>query len=61
LIPVKSMAVDRASDTTIGLPYVRTSPDRGTAFDIAGKAIADPRSMLAAIHLAADLAQRRAK
>lgn len=61
LIPVKLMAFDRAINTTIGLPYVRTSPDHGTAFDIARKAIADPRSMLAAIHLAADLAQRRAK
>jgi 4-hydroxythreonine-4-phosphate dehydrogenase len=61
LIPVKLMAFDRAINTTIGLPYVRTSPDHGTAFDIAGKAIADPRSILAAIHLAADLAQRRAK
>jgi 4-hydroxythreonine-4-phosphate dehydrogenase len=59
LIPVKLMAFDRAINTTIGLPYVRTSPDHGTAFDIAGKAIADPRSMLAAIHLAAELAQRR--
>jgi 4-hydroxythreonine-4-phosphate dehydrogenase len=59
LIPVKLMAFDRAINTTIGLPYVRTSPDHGTAFDIAGKTIADPRSMLAAIHLAADLAQRR--
>ena len=61
LIPVKLMAFDRAINTTIGLPYVRTSPDHGTAFDIAGKALADPRSMLAAIHLAAELAQRRAK
>jgi 4-hydroxythreonine-4-phosphate dehydrogenase len=59
LIPVKLMAFDRAINTTIGLPYVRTSPDHGTAFDIAGKALADPRSMLAAIHLAAELAQRR--
>lgn len=55
LIPVKLMAFDRAINTTIGLPFVRTSPDHGTAFDIAGKAIADPRSMLAAIHLAAEL------
>ncbi len=55
LIPVKLMAFDRAINTTIGLPFVRTSPDHGTAFDIAGKGIADPRSMLAAIHLAAEL------
>jgi 4-hydroxythreonine-4-phosphate dehydrogenase len=55
LIPVKLMAFDRAINTTIGLPFVRTSPDHGTAFDIAGKGIADPRSMIAAIHLAAEL------
>jgi 4-hydroxythreonine-4-phosphate dehydrogenase len=60
LIPVKLMAFDRAINTTIGLPYVRTSPDHGTAFDIAEKGIADSRSMSAAIDLAARLAQRRA-
>jgi 4-hydroxythreonine-4-phosphate dehydrogenase len=59
LIPVKLMAFDRAINTTIGLPFVRTSPDHGTAFDIAGKGIADSRSMLAAIHLAAELVKRR--
>ncbi len=59
LIPVKLMAFDRAINTTIGLPFVRTSPDHGTAFDIAGEGIADPRSMLAAIHLAVGLAQQR--
>jgi 4-hydroxythreonine-4-phosphate dehydrogenase len=59
LIPVKLMAFDRAINTTIGLPFVRTSPDHGTAFDIAGKGIADPRSMLAAIHLAAELVERQ--
>lgn len=59
LIPVKLMAFDRAINTTIGLPFVRTSPDHGTAFDIAGKGIADPRSTLAAIHLAVELAQQR--
>ena len=55
LIPVKLMAFDRAINTTIGLPFVRTSPDHGTAFDIAGQGIADPRSMGAAIDLAAEL------
>lgn len=59
LIPVKLMAFDRAVNTSIGLPFVRTSPDHGTAFDIAGKGIADATSMKAAIHLAAELVSRR--
>jgi len=59
LIPVKLMAFDRAVNTTIGLPFVRTSPDHGTAFDIAGQGIANPTSMIAAIHLAAYFAQQR--
>jgi 4-hydroxythreonine-4-phosphate dehydrogenase len=49
LIPVKLMAFDRAVNTSIGLPFVRTSPDHGTAFDIAGQGIADPTSMKEAI------------
>lgn len=60
LIPVKLMAFDRAVNTTIGLPFVRTSPDHGTAFDIAGQGIADATSMQAAIELAADLVRQRA-
>lgn len=59
LIPVKLMAFDRAVNTTIGLPFIRTSPDHGTAFDIAGKGIADATSMKAAIRLAAELAVQR--
>jgi 4-hydroxythreonine-4-phosphate dehydrogenase len=59
LIPVKLMAFDRAVNTTIGLPFVRTSPDHGTAFDIAGKGIADPTSMKAAIQLASELSCQR--
>lgn len=55
LIPVKLMAFDRAINTTIGLPFVRTSPDHGTAFDIAGYGVANPTSMKAAIQLAAEL------
>ncbi|MEO1374392.1 MAG: 4-hydroxythreonine-4-phosphate dehydrogenase PdxA [Cyanobacteria bacterium J06635_10] len=55
LIPVKLMAFDRAVNTTIGLPFIRTSPDHGTAFDIAGKGIADATSMKAAIELAGEL------
>lgn len=59
LIPVKLMAFDRAINTTIGLPFIRTSPDHGTAFDIAGKGIADPSSMKAAIKLAIKLTRQR--
>ena len=61
LIPVKLMAFDRAVNTSIGLPFVRTSPDHGTAFDIAGKGIADATSMKAAIQLAAELVSQRLK
>jgi len=49
LIPLKMVAFDSAVNTTLGLPIVRTSPDHGTAFDIAGKGIADPGSMIAAV------------
>jgi 4-hydroxythreonine-4-phosphate dehydrogenase len=59
LIPVKLMAFDRAVNTTIGLPFVRTSPDHGTAFDIAGKGIADATSMKAAIQLAVELVKQK--
>ena len=58
LIPVKLLAFDRAVNTTIGLPFVRTSPDHGTAFDIAGKGIADPASMIEAIALAIELVNK---
>ncbi len=61
LIPVKAMAFDQAINTTIGLPFVRTSPDHGTAFDIAGKGIANPQSMKSAIELAISLCQNRQK
>ena len=56
LIPVKLLAFGKAVNVTIGLPIVRTSVDHGTAFDIAGKGIADPGSMIAAVRLAARLA-----
>ncbi|MEM6835766.1 MAG: 4-hydroxythreonine-4-phosphate dehydrogenase PdxA [Cyanobacteria bacterium P01_C01_bin.120] len=59
LIPVKLLAFDRAVNTTIGLPFVRTSPDHGTAFDIAGQGKARPDSMIAAIELAIALVQQR--
>jgi 4-hydroxythreonine-4-phosphate dehydrogenase len=56
---VKLMAFDCAVNTTIGLPFVRTSPDHGTAFDIAGLGIARAQSMQAAIQLAIELCQQR--
>jgi 4-hydroxythreonine-4-phosphate dehydrogenase len=57
LIPVKLMAFDRAINTTIGLPFIRTSPDHGTAFDIAGLGLARAESMKEAITLAAQLSK----
>jgi 4-hydroxythreonine-4-phosphate dehydrogenase len=56
LIPIKTLAFDHAVNVTLGLPLVRTSPDHGTAFDIAGKGTADPTSLIAALRLAARLA-----
>jgi 4-hydroxythreonine-4-phosphate dehydrogenase len=56
LIPIKTLAFDHAVNVTLGLPFVRTSPDHGTAFDIAGKGVADPTSLVAALKLAATLA-----
>lgn len=58
LIPVKMLAFDSAVNVTLGLPFVRTSPDHGTAFDIAGTGRADPGSFVAALMLAARLAAR---
>jgi 4-hydroxythreonine-4-phosphate dehydrogenase len=57
LIPVKLVSFGRAVNVTLGLPIVRTSVDHGTAFDIAGKGVADPESMIAATLLAARLAR----
>jgi 4-hydroxythreonine-4-phosphate dehydrogenase len=59
LIPVKLLAFGQAVNVTLGLPIIRTSVDHGTAFDIAGKGIADPESMVAAVLLAARLARAR--
>jgi 4-hydroxythreonine-4-phosphate dehydrogenase len=59
LIPVKLVAFGRAVNVTLGLPIVRTSVDHGTAFDIAGRGVADAGSMIAAVRLAARLAVRR--
>ncbi len=61
LIPVKTLDFHGGVNTTLGLPLVRTSPDHGTAFDIAGKGIARPDSLIAAIRLAAGLAANRAQ
>ena len=56
LIPLKMIAFDRGVNVTLGLPIIRTSPDHGTAYDIAGKNKANPQSMIEAINLAAKLA-----
>ena len=56
LIPIKTLAFDEGVNVTLGLPFVRTSPDHGTAFDIAGQGVADPSSLMAALKLAARLA-----
>ncbi len=55
LIPIKTLAFDHGVNVTLGLPFVRTSPDHGTAFDLAGSGRADPSSLLAAVKLAARL------
>ncbi len=60
LIPLKTLDVDGGVNVTLGLPIVRTSPDHGTAYDIAGQGIASPASLIAALRLAAALAARRA-
>ncbi|MBV9827348.1 MAG: 4-hydroxythreonine-4-phosphate dehydrogenase PdxA [Alphaproteobacteria bacterium] len=60
LIPIKTLDFDGAVNVTLGLPFIRTSPDHGTAFDIAGRGIARPDSLIAALRLAADMAARRA-
>jgi 4-hydroxythreonine-4-phosphate dehydrogenase len=59
LIPVKTLAFDEAVNVTLGLPFIRTSPDHGTAFDIAGTGKADPSSLIAALRLAARIAATR--
>ena len=57
LIPVKLLAFDQAVNTTLGLSFLRTSPDHGTGFDIAGQGVARCDSMLAAIEAAWTLSQ----
>ncbi len=60
LIPLKTVDFAGGVNVTLGLPFPRTSPDHGTALDIAGKGVADPASMIAAIRMAAGMARRRA-
>jgi 4-hydroxythreonine-4-phosphate dehydrogenase len=60
LIPIKTLDVDGGVNVTLGLSIVRTSPDHGTALDIAGRGVADPGSLVAAVRMAADIAARRA-
>ena len=57
LAPLKTHAFGQAVNVTLGLPFVRTSVDHGTAFDIAGKGKADPSSMIEAVRLAAELSR----
>ena len=59
LIPIKTLDFDGAVNVTLGLPFIRTSPDHGTAFDIAGRGVARPDSLIAALRLAAAMAARR--
>jgi 4-hydroxythreonine-4-phosphate dehydrogenase len=59
LAPLKAVAFDTGVNWTLGLPFIRTSPDHGTAYDIAGKGIANPSSMIAAIRLAKQLANSK--
>jgi len=59
LAPLKAVAFDSGINWTLGLPFIRTSPDHGTAYDIAGKGIANPGSMIAAIRLAKQLARNK--
>jgi 4-hydroxythreonine-4-phosphate dehydrogenase len=59
LIPIKTLSFWDGVNVTLGLPIVRTSPDHGTAFEIAGTGKADPRSMIAAIKMAATMADAR--
>ena len=59
LIPFKSLAFDSGVNFTAGLPIVRTSPDHGTAFDLAGQNKANPQSMISSIYLAVDVVRNR--
>lgn len=60
LIPIKTLDFDGGVNVTLGLPFIRTSPDHGTAFDIAGRGLASPASTIAALRMARDMAAARA-
>ena len=60
LIPIKTIDFAGGVNVTLGLPFIRTSPDHGTAFDIAGRGLADPASLIAALEMARDMAAARA-
>jgi len=59
LIPIKTLDFARGVNVTLGLPFIRTSPDHGTAFDIAGQGCADPSSLIAALEMAREMARAR--
>ncbi|QUS35623.1 4-hydroxythreonine-4-phosphate dehydrogenase PdxA [Falsirhodobacter algicola] len=59
LIPIKTIAFDEGVNITLGLPFIRTSPDHGTAFDIAGSGTANPSSLIAALRMAAEMGAAR--
>lgn len=61
LIPIKTLDFDRGVNVTLGLPFTRTSPDHGTAFDIAGQDLASPRSLIEALKLAQSMSARKAR
>ena len=60
LIPIKTLDFDRGVNVTLGLPFIRTSPDHGTAFDIAGQGVANPTSLIEALRMAHRMGQARA-
>ena len=60
LIPIKTLDFDRGVNVTLGLPFIRTSPDHGTAFDIAGQGVANPTSLIEALRMAQAMGQARA-
>jgi len=59
LIPIKTLDFDRGVNVTLGLPFIRTSPDHGTAFDIAGTGKANPQSLIEALRMASTLGAQR--
>jgi 4-hydroxythreonine-4-phosphate dehydrogenase len=61
LIPLKALHIDEGVNISLGLPIIRTAPDHGTAFDIAGQGVADPGAMIAAIAMAGEAAEHRAR